>query len=538
LGTVAGGATTTTVSILLTDAIPNLTLGASSLVDYYRPDLTQTVSVLPSGVNYANLTLSETANDPTKPSVKSIPGPITLIGGVLTLNLPDASASTSGGCNITVVNGGTINIIAGAFDCQPQTLDTNDVFYYNGSGLLSSNTSWGANANGSGANPSAVTATNTNFVIANGNATTDATWTLGTGSKVIVGNGSAVTLTVADTSPIIGTIDATATGIVVWKHLLSSPTFGTLDNASEVHLQPAANASYGLGNGTAYGKLFIDGAGKVSVLAGATISTATVKTALTVISGSTLDFPVTNTHSITINAGASATINGTVRAGKAGGLLGSTTDAAPATTTTVSILFVGTPNLTLGASSLVDYYRPNGTQTVSALPSGVNYANLTLSETGTTTFDCVKSIPSSITVSGGVLTLNLQTTTLPDPLPLTAVLTGFPSKTLNACNITLTNGATTTIIAGTFDCEPVLGITDVEFAYNTISLYPNPAREVLNVSSANSITKIEVYDLLGKKVASNKNAKNVNVEALGKGVYVVKVVQENGSVVAKRFIKQ
>ena len=83
-----------------------------------------------------------------------------------------------------------------------------------------------------------------------------------------------------------------------------------------------------------------------------------------------------------------------------------------------------------------------------------------------------------------------------------------------------------------------LGTNDVEFANNTISLYPNPAQEVLNVSSANSITKIEVYDLLGKKVASNNNAKNVNVAALGKGVYVVKVVQENGSVVAKRFIKQ
>ena len=85
---------------------------------------------------------------------------------------------------------------------------------------------------------------------------------------------------------------------------------------------------------------------------------------------------------------------------------------------------------------------------------------------------------------------------------------------------------------------PVLGTTHFGYENNPISLYPNPAQEVLNVSSINSITKIEVYDLLGKKVASNKNAKNVNVSALGKGVYIVKVVKENGSVVAKRFIKQ
>ena len=83
-----------------------------------------------------------------------------------------------------------------------------------------------------------------------------------------------------------------------------------------------------------------------------------------------------------------------------------------------------------------------------------------------------------------------------------------------------------------------LGTADFGYANNTISLYPNPTQEVLNISSSNSITKIEVYDLLGKKVASNENASNVNVADLGKGAYIVKVVQENGSVAAKQFIKE
>ena len=85
---------------------------------------------------------------------------------------------------------------------------------------------------------------------------------------------------------------------------------------------------------------------------------------------------------------------------------------------------------------------------------------------------------------------------------------------------------------------PVLGTNDFKQGSNMISLFPNPAQEVLNISSSNSITNIEVYDLLGKKVASNNNAKNVNVAALGKGAYIVKVVHENGSVVAKQFIKE
>jgi hypothetical protein len=83
-----------------------------------------------------------------------------------------------------------------------------------------------------------------------------------------------------------------------------------------------------------------------------------------------------------------------------------------------------------------------------------------------------------------------------------------------------------------------LGTADFGYANNTISLYPNPAQEVLNISSSNSITKIEVYDMQGRNVASNINASVVNVAALLKGAYIVKVVQENGSVVAKQFIKK
>ena len=83
-----------------------------------------------------------------------------------------------------------------------------------------------------------------------------------------------------------------------------------------------------------------------------------------------------------------------------------------------------------------------------------------------------------------------------------------------------------------------LGTDEFENTINTISLYPNPAHEVLNISSTNSITKIEVYDMQGRNVASNNNASNVNVESLVKGVYIVKVMQENGSVVAKQFIKK
>ena len=86
--------------------------------------------------------------------------------------------------------------------------------------------------------------------------------------------------------------------------------------------------------------------------------------------------------------------------------------------------------------------------------------------------------------------------------------------------------------------DTTLSSADFGNANTTISLFPNPANDVLNISSSNSISNIEVYNMQGRNVASNHNVSNVNVAALGKGAYIVKVVQENGSVVAKRFIKE
>ena len=100
------------------------------------------------------------------------------------------------------------------------------------------------------------------------------------------------------------------------------------------------------------------------------------------------------------------------------------------------------------------------------------------------------------------------------------------------------NAATNSVYIDSIVFDNTLGSADFGNTKNTISLYPNPANDVLNISSYNSITKIEVFDMQGRNVASNNNASNVNVAALGKGVYIVKVVQENGSVIAKQFIKE
>ena len=734
------------------------------------PSLSQ--SFLVSGSNLTNNLVVSTASTDFELSTDAA---FSSPAGAATINLSGATVASTPiyvrlKANLTGgAKSGTIAIISSGANTLPTIAlsgSVQAVYYYDGSGLVSSNTSWGANSNGTGANPTAVTDAFTNFVIANGNATTNAPWALGSNSKVIVGNGSAaVTLTVADTFPITGTIDAAANGSVVWQYVLASPTFGTLDNNSEVHFAPAVAASYSFGSTTAYGKLFIDGAGEVSV--SNTASTPTVKTALTVASGSTLSFTSNNNPTISINSTATATINGKIITFKATGLF----------VAGGSIPLNAASTLVLGATSTIEFGRPGSAQTVTGLPIGVSYANLILSDTGATSA-AAKTIAAPFTVNG-TLKINLATpafSTISAANNITmangatvvitsGVLGAIPSfatgnkfnvtydgngktqivgpTTASSINVTLTSansaivagmtvtgtslatGTTVATISGTalvlsaaatttasptltfgtavpqttglelptvandalgdltFDntagvvlssavkantiitaksntitlntpnfldanvqmnagseltmnvnanqanlkqivfsgatgttnattaklklnmavdtqvtfsdsslqdwgtgtmeitgfvggrirfgnsnlaltstqlglikdiVDPsrlfgldalgylvdssTLGTNDVEFANNSISLYPNPANDVLNISSSNSITKIEVFDMQGRNVASNNNASNVNVAALGKGAYIVIVEQENRSVVAKQFIKE
>ncbi len=154
-------------------------------------------------------------------------------------------------------------------------------------------------------------------------------------------------------------------------------------------------------------------------------------------------------------------------------------------------------------------------------------------------------VPGEIVISGNTYCKNISGANSVSPAVPHTDTTNW-----EICDVTgATAPAVGAIVGGALDLtnsvyidsivfDNTLDTADFEYANNTISLYPNPAKEVLNITSSNSITKIEVYDMQGRNVASNINASNVNVEDLVKGTYIVKVLQENGSVVAKHFIKE
>jgi hypothetical protein len=76
---------------------------------------------------------------------------------------------------------------------------------------------------------------------------------------------------------------------------------------------------------------------------------------------------------------------------------------------------------------------------------------------------------------------------------------------------------------------------------NQILVFPNPAHEVLNITSFDSkLREIEIYDLHGsliKKDETNTNTFQLSVINLTSGMYVMKIKTENNNYV-RRFVKQ
>ena len=77
----------------------------------------------------------------------------------------------------------------------------------------------------------------------------------------------------------------------------------------------------------------------------------------------------------------------------------------------------------------------------------------------------------------------------------------------------------------------------------TLSVYPNPATDILNININNANFKnsnLSIYDITGKQIiTTNMNGANaqINIEGLSNGVYFLNVNNKNGYDVKVKFVK-
>jgi hypothetical protein len=100
--------------------------------------------------------------------------------------------------------------------------------------------------------------------------------------------------------------------------------------------------------------------------------------------------------------------------------------------------------------------------------------------------------------------------------------------------------STTIGTRGSYDLTVSETLGTGSFDNGSFTYYPNPVKNVLNLSYNQAISNVEVFNLLGQKVSSDKfnaNEAQVDMSHLSSGAYMVKVTSE-GQVKTIKVIKQ
>ncbi|WP_158635187.1 T9SS type A sorting domain-containing protein [Formosa maritima] len=82
-----------------------------------------------------------------------------------------------------------------------------------------------------------------------------------------------------------------------------------------------------------------------------------------------------------------------------------------------------------------------------------------------------------------------------------------------------------------------LNVEQVILEDNTITVYPNPVSNYINIATTNHIQKVDIFDILGKKVKQESRSNKINVNHLQAGIYLVKVITDKGQITKKIVIE-
>ncbi len=121
-----------------------------------------------------------------------------------------------------------------------------------------------------------------------------------------------------------------------------------------------------------------------------------------------------------------------------------------------------------------------------------------------------------------------------------AIDSGDNTRIPSGVTIDLTGGVrinNSTVDIGAYEFGNILDVSDFTNEELSLSIYPNPTRNVLNISTVEKLEKVEVYNYIGQKVLESRQGP-INVSNFNSGMYLLKVYTAKGGIAVKRFIKQ
>ncbi|MBW8359227.1 MAG: T9SS type A sorting domain-containing protein [Weeksellaceae bacterium] len=89
----------------------------------------------------------------------------------------------------------------------------------------------------------------------------------------------------------------------------------------------------------------------------------------------------------------------------------------------------------------------------------------------------------------------------------------------------------------TFTITGALGVNDIVSDNSTISVYPNPTSDILNIKSKDKVNAVSLTDMSGRRIEAGLINNTVDVRALQSGTYIINIETANGKT-SQKFIKK
>lgn len=96
--------------------------------------------------------------------------------------------------------------------------------------------------------------------------------------------------------------------------------------------------------------------------------------------------------------------------------------------------------------------------------------------------------------------------------------------------------STATLIGKYTVVKTNLAVSDAK--KNTIAVYPNPFRDVLNISDVQNVKSVSVHDISGRLVKTLVPSTDLNLSTLKEGVYIINLLMKDGSIQSSKQIKK
>lgn len=136
-------------------------------------------------------------------------------------------------------------------------------------------------------------------------------------------------------------------------------------------------------------------------------------------------------------------------------------------------------------------------------------------------------------------TYNVTTVTAPAALIPNLTATEADFYVVNASTNTVTNTAVFDNINFSFSTTATLGTAEsLDIVNNqSVSLYPNPTSDILNLKTDSKINNVSVVDMTGRRVNVKLDVNKVNVSGLPAGTYLINIETKEG-ISTEKFIKK